>query len=156
MSIQFTLSVTWPLFMVVTWNRSGALCGVIWHQRQLRLCHCRTCTAFCKAHPPLLQVVPFIVLLLACNSNHGLQQFNHISITISTPGPFGPGYRVLHHNELHALPLLQHGFSMGCSSFGGIPVLSYTYPQTSHFSSYWSSSMSSMAALNHGMTSFRP
>jgi len=52
------------------------------------------CTASCKACPPLVQVVPAIAIPIASNSDHWLQQFKDISIAVSTPGPFGPGYRV--------------------------------------------------------------
>jgi len=41
----------------------------------------------------LVQVVAARVIPITTNSNHGLQ-FKDISITTSTPGPFGPDPKV--------------------------------------------------------------
>ena len=81
--------------MVVTQDRrGGVLRGVTGHQSQLRSGHCCACTVSCEVHPSLVRVVSAVVLPVTCNSNHGLQQFKGISITIAAPGPFGPGHRV--------------------------------------------------------------
>ena len=81
--------------MVVTQDRrGGVLCGVTGHQSQLRLGHCCTCTASCEVCPSSVQVVSAVVLPVTCNSDHGLQQFKGISVTFSTPGPFGLGHKV--------------------------------------------------------------
>ena len=72
-----------PSVMVVTQDRrDGVLCGVTGHQSQLSLGHCCICTDSCKASPPLVQVIPAIVILIMCNSNHGLQRFKGLSVTI--------------------------------------------------------------------------
>lgn len=59
------------------------LSGVTGHQNQLKLGHCCTCTASCKARPPLLRVVLAVVIPITCKSDHGLQQFKGISIPFS-------------------------------------------------------------------------
>lgn len=67
--------------------------GITGNQSQRRSGHCCTYTACCEAHSLLVQVVPAIGLPIMCNSDHDLQTFNIISITMSTPSSFGPGYR---------------------------------------------------------------
>ena len=100
-----------PSLMVVTQDRGGGvLHGVTGHQSQLRSGHCCTCTASCKACPP---VVPAIAIPMTCNLNHALQQFKGISITASTPAPFGPDHRV--------------NIAMNSSL---APAPPWTYPQT--------------------------
>ena len=108
----------WALSLtVVTQDRKcDVLHGVIVHQSQPRLGHCCICTASCKTCPPLVQVVPDTVILIICNSNHGLQQFKAISIAISTTCHFGPGYRVWHCNELLPLLLVWLATRSSCNS----------------------------------------
>jgi len=75
-------------------TREVVRCAVIGHQSQLGSGHCWTCTASCKAHSLSVQMVPATLIPITCNSNHGLQQFKGTSMTISSPGSFGPGYMV--------------------------------------------------------------
>lgn len=54
---------------------------------------CCTFTS-CEACPPLVQMVPAVLISIACNSHPKLQQFKGVPVTVSTSGSFGPGYRV--------------------------------------------------------------
>lgn len=97
------------LCVVGTWDRrDGVLSGVTGPQSHLRSCHCCTCTASCVTCPPLWfsRVVPAAVNPITHNSSHGLQQYKHKSIAISTPGLFGLNYRLWHCSELFLLLLL--------------------------------------------------
>lgn len=73
-------------------------------------------------------VGPAAVNPITRNSNHGLPQFKHKSITISTPGSDGLNYRLWHCSELFLLLLLwqkaRNSF-YGSSEIMGIRILRY-------------------------------
>ena len=85
---------TRSLTVVAQEKRSCALYSVIKHQSQLRLGHCCTCTASCRACPPMVQVVPVIVIPITWKSNHELQQYKDMSIIISTPSDQPIGFNI--------------------------------------------------------------
>lgn len=74
-------------------RRGGVMHGVTGHQRQLRLGHCCASTS-CEVCPPLVQMVPDVLISIACYAHPGLQQLKGIPVTVSTSGSFGPDYRV--------------------------------------------------------------
>lgn len=92
MSLKYALSSfsSWlwtPSVMVVTENRRGGVFhGIIGHRSHFMSSLCCTCTVSHEAHPSLVWLAP--VFPITCNSNHGLQWFKGISITISMPGLF--------------------------------------------------------------------
>lgn len=81
--------------MAVTHDRRGGVVrGVTGHQSQLWLGLYRSHRTSCEAQPPLVQVVPAIVITITSNSNHEFQQCTGLSVTVPTPGPYGPDSRV--------------------------------------------------------------
>lgn len=75
-----------PSVMVFTLDWKGV--RSYWAPNQLRLGHCCSATASCKAPPPLARVAPVLAIPVTHTSWHGLQQLKGISIINSTPGSF--------------------------------------------------------------------